>query len=66
MPLTYAIAVLQALPPLIKAGIDIYALVDHANKSLKRMQETGTAPTDEDWAELNKISDDLHAQIQNS
>lgn len=57
----FAIALLQSLPGLIAAGVDVAGIVTEGNQRVAR----GGDPTPEDWAWLNgeieKLQDRLHA-----
>ena len=62
--LTIATTVLSNLPALIKAGMDVMALINSTNAVIAKAQASGTDPTDSDWATLDQMLTDLRAQAQ--
>ncbi len=60
--ITYAVEVLNALPQLIVAGVDILQFLHDSNSAIKKMQVENRDPTNEEWDALNKIIEDLRAQ----
>lgn len=58
-----AIQILQALPALIKAGVDITALVEDQAAKLKKMDEEQRDPTAEEWDDMNRIIDGLRGHL---
>lgn len=60
--IAYAIQALNVLPGLIAAGIDVVAIVQKTSDDLAAMQAENRDPTDEEWAALNKVVEDLRAR----
>jgi hypothetical protein len=60
--LTFAMQVLNLLPSLIEAGVDVYDLVNKTNASLKQMQDEKRDPNDAEWDALNQAIEELRAQ----
>lgn len=60
--IAFAMNILSELPALIGAGIDVVDLITKGNDALKKMQVENRAPSDEEWAELNQMIEDLRAQ----
>lgn len=48
-----AIQIIQSLPGLIAAGIEVKGLIDEHTAKLADMATTGRSPTADEWAELN-------------
>ena len=61
--LAYAIQLLTEVPALISAGVQVGGLITSGTASLKAMQAANRAPTDQEWADLNKTIADLRAQL---
>jgi len=61
--IAFAIQMLNALPSLIAAGIDVVSLVKSTNSALKTMQLEGRDPDDAEWDALNKMIADLRAKL---
>lgn len=63
--LPYVIQLLTALPSLVKAGMDITALVQEQTAKIQAMQAEKRDPTPQEWDELNArikaLRDELHA-----
>ena len=63
--LPYVIQLLSALPSLIKAGMDVTALIQGSTAKIQAMNTENRAPTDAEWAELNAqikaLQNELHA-----
>lgn len=63
--LLFAMQLLNSLPTLIAAGVEIKGIVDNANAKLADMAKSGRNPTAEEWAELNGnimgLRDQLHS-----
>lgn len=61
----FAIQLLTALPSLVKAGMDITALVQDSTAKLNQMQAEKRDPTPEEWDDLNAkikaLREELHA-----
>lgn len=55
----FAIALLQSLPSLIAAGVDVAGLVTEGNKRVAK----GGDPTPEDWDWLNREIKQLQARL---
>lgn len=51
--LAFAVQLLNALPPLLAAGIEVTELVQAGNARIKKMQDEKRDPTDAEWKELN-------------
>lgn len=60
--LAFAIQAFNVIPGLVAAGMDIYEFVSKASDDLKKMQDENRDPTDQEWADLNKVIEDLRAQ----
>ncbi len=60
--LAYALQLLNSLPGLIEAGVDVYDMVTQANADLKKMQAEGRDPNADEWATLNAAIEDLRNQ----
>lgn len=60
--ITFAITMLNSLPPLIAAGVDVVNLIKSTNASLKTMQLEDRDPTDTEWEALDKMIKDLRAK----
>lgn len=61
--LTIATTVLQLLPSLIQAGIDVMGLLQSTNKVITNAQAAGRDPTDAEWAALDTQISALRAQL---
>lgn len=59
--LAFAIELLDTIPSLIGAGVDVIDLVTRGNDSLKSMKEESRDPSDAEWAELHRTIEDLRA-----
>lgn len=62
--LPFALEILTALPGLIKAGIDITALLSSSTKALNTMQAEDRGPTDAEWDALHAALKPLEDSIQ--
>ncbi len=60
--LSYALEVLNALPGLISAGVDVYDFINTTNDNIKKMQDENRDPTDQEWSDLNQLVEALRAQ----
>lgn len=61
--LLMAIQLLQTLPTLIAAGVEVKGLIERQSAKLQDMANTGRKPTDQEWDELNAEIDALRAQL---
>lgn len=61
--ITYVIQVLEALPALISAGIDVEELISDSNAALKLMKKENRDPTGEEWNTLDLTIENLRAQL---
>lgn len=61
--LLMAIQLLQTLPTLIAAGIEVKGLIERQSAKLQDMATTGRKPTDQEWDELNAEITALRAQL---
>jgi hypothetical protein len=63
--LEYALQVLNALPQLIAAGVEITAMATQARDRLQAMKDENREPTPAEWNELNdeiaRLRGQLHA-----
>lgn len=59
--LTIAIQVIEALTALVPAGVAALDRIESTVSSLKLMQSENRDPTDEEWAALNQVIEDLRA-----
>lgn len=59
--LAFAIQAFNVIPGLVAAGMDIYEFVSKASDDLKKMQDENRDPTDQEWAELNTVIENLRA-----
>lgn len=60
--LLFAMQVLNSLPSLIEAGVDVYDIINSTNENLKKMMDEDRDPTDEEWETLNELIESLRAQ----
>lgn len=61
--LLFATQLLQSLPGLIAAGIEVVDLIKHGNDKLKEFQAEGRDPTDEEWDALNDAIDSKRKRL---
>lgn len=62
--LMYALQLLQALPQLIQAGVEVTGLITKARDALQSMSDEARAPTPDEWQalddEIAKLRGELH------
>jgi hypothetical protein len=63
LALTYAIQLLNQLPSLIATGAQVVGQIQSARNSLELMQAENRAPTAEEWAALDAITQSLRKQL---
>ena len=61
--LSFAIQMLEALPRLVAAGVDIKALVEQTSAKLAAMRAEKRDPTPQEWEQLNAQIDLLRARL---
>lgn len=61
--LPYAVQLLSSLPGLIKAGMDVTALIQDSTAKLHDMQANGRDPTQAEWDELDAKIKALQAEL---
>jgi len=61
--IAYALQLLNALPQLVQAGIDITAAVSSAKSKLELMQSENRNPTEAEWQELNDSISALRKEL---
>jgi hypothetical protein len=61
--LAIATTVLQLLPALLQAGIDVMGLLQSTNKVITDAQAAGRDPTDAEWNALDAQIGALRAQL---
>ena len=61
--LAIATAVLQLLPSLLQAGIDVMGLLTSTNAVISQAQAEGRDPTDAEWQALDAQISALRAQL---
>lgn len=61
--LQYALQLLQALPPLIQAGVNVAHVVTVAHSRLETFEAEGRDPEADEWAELNDLIDAQRAKL---
>jgi hypothetical protein len=52
-PGSYALSILELLPDLLAAGVDVAAMAQRYIERLRAMVDEGRNPTPEEWDELN-------------
>lgn len=62
----YASKAFQIGRMLLEAGKDAKAFFDAQHAAVEKMKAEERGPTDEEWAALDKLHDELHAEIQNA
>lgn len=62
--LTLATTILQALPGLIQAGLDVVALVNSTNGVITKAQAEDRDPTPAEWQVLDDMLSDLRRRAQ--
>lgn len=60
--LAFALEAFNVLPSLISAGMDVMDFINKTSDDLKKMQETGSDPTPEQWQELRDLIETLRSQ----
>lgn len=58
----FAIEIVLMLPELVKAGIDIYQILNEAADKIRRAQAENRDITVEDWVDMNQKISGLRAQ----
>lgn len=61
--LLMALQLINSLPPLIAAGIEVKDLIEEQGAKLQDMANTGRKPTDQEWDDLNDKIDALRALL---
>jgi hypothetical protein len=61
--ISFVLEFLQALPSLVKAGVDVYAQLTSVNATLALMQKDNRGPTDQEWALLRQMITDLNSEL---
>lgn len=61
--LPFAIQLLSALPALIKAGMDVTALIQDSTAKIRVMEAEKRDPTPQEWSELNAKIKALRAEL---
>lgn len=60
----YVIQLLNALPGLIKAGVEVTSIIESAREALARMEAENRPPTPAEWdalnAEIARLRGELH------
>jgi hypothetical protein len=62
----FVLAFMEAAPALIQAGADLKGLFGATSDSLKKMQEEGRGPNDEEWDAMNKMIEALRLQFHST
>lgn len=61
--LQFALAVLQAVPGLVAAGMDVVKFVEQQTAALTAMQAAGRDPTADEWSALRAQVDNATDQL---
>lgn len=61
--LALATTVLELLPSLITAGVDVLSLIQNTSSVIKTAQSEGRDPTDDEWSTLDTQISALRAQL---
>lgn len=61
--LAMALQLLNALPPLIAAGIEVKGLIEDQAAKLKVMADEGRDPTQQEWDDMNAKIGELRAEL---
>lgn len=61
--LLFATQLLQSLPGLIAAGVEVVDLIQKGNAKLKELQAEGRDPTPEEWDDLNDSIDEKRRRL---
>ena len=59
----FALQLLQILPGLLEAGLEVQGLIEATSAKLVIMQEEKRDPTDAEWEELNAAVDELRTKL---
>jgi hypothetical protein len=61
--LDFALAFMQAAPALIEAGANVQSLFQGTSDSLKKMQEEGRGPNQDEWDAMNNMIASLRSEL---
>lgn len=61
--IAFALQLLQALPPLIEAGLEVKTLIEQQGAALSAMQAESRDPSPAEWDALNAQIDALRAEL---
>lgn len=64
--LSYAMMLLDLLPKLVDAGISITSIAAKGRAAMQSMVDEDRNPTEEEWAEVTKLRDELHQKVQDA
>lgn len=59
----YALKVLEALKPLIDAGVDAYGLITETRQKLQEFRDQGRDPSQDEWDALDARISDLQGRL---
>lgn len=61
--LDFALQLLQALPQLVQAGVDVTSAITRGREQLEAMRAENRAPSAAEWDELNERIRGLRSQL---